>query len=125
LKCAKGLTILDCPPGSACSVMETVMDVDYCVLVAEPTAFGFHNIKMIYELVTLLGKSCGMVINKETEWYLPLENFCEEKNIRILERIPYHPKFATYIANGNIVAEMFPEERKRFSALLEKIRGSA
>ncbi|MFI3227691.1 MAG: 4Fe-4S binding protein [Clostridia bacterium] len=121
---AAEMTILDCPPGSACSVMETVMDVDYCILVAEPTAFGFHNIKMVYELITLLGKPCGMVINKETEPYLPLENFCNEKNIPILERIPYHTKLATYIANGDIVSEMILEERNRFSALLEKIGGS-
>ena len=39
---AEGLTIIDGPPGSACSVMECVMDADFCVLVAEPTAFGFH-----------------------------------------------------------------------------------
>ncbi len=124
LEYATEMTILDCPPGSACSVMETVMDVDYCILVAEPTAFGFHNVKMVYELVTLLGKPCGMVINKETEPYLPLEAFCKEKNIPILERIPYNPVFGAYIANGDIVSEVIPEEKKRFTALLEKIGGS-
>ncbi|WP_317853986.1 4Fe-4S binding protein [Chakrabartyella piscis] len=117
------MTILDCPPGSACSVMETVMDVDYCVLVAEPTAFGFHNVKMVYELVTLLGKPCGMVINKETEPYTPLEDFCKEKNIPILERILYNPVLAKYIADGEIVAEMVPSEKKRFATILEKIGG--
>lgn len=57
LKLAEGMTIIDCPPGSACSVMESVMDADYCLLVAEPTAFGFHNFRMVHELVTLLEKS--------------------------------------------------------------------
>lgn len=56
LKLAEGMTIIDCPPGSACSVMESVMDADYCLLVAEPTAFGFHNFRMVHELVTLLKK---------------------------------------------------------------------
>src|SRR5690554_1656361 len=28
------LTFIDCPPGSACIVMESIKDVDYCVLVA-------------------------------------------------------------------------------------------
>ncbi len=123
LKHGEGMTILDCPPGSACSVMETVMDVDYCVLVAEPTAFGFHNVKMVYELVTLLGKPCGMVINKEIEPYPPLEYFCQEKTIPILERIPYNPIFATNISDGEIMVEIFPEERKRFCSILEKIGG--
>ncbi|MEG1584716.1 MAG: 4Fe-4S binding protein, partial [Anaerovorax sp.] len=37
---AEELTIIDCPPGSACSVMESIQNADYCLLVAEPTAFG-------------------------------------------------------------------------------------
>lgn len=123
LEYATEMTILDCPPGSACAVMETVMDVDYCLLVAEPTAFGFHNIKMVYELVTLLGKPCGMVINKETAPYLPLEEFCRERNIPILARIPYDSEVAARIAKGEIVAEMMPEEAGRFSALLDAIGG--
>ena len=44
--------------------METVLAADYCVLVVEPTAFGFHNFQMVYELVNLLHKPCGVVINK-------------------------------------------------------------
>ncbi len=47
LRQAQGLTVIDCPPGSACSVMESIMDVDYCLQVAEPTAFGFHNFRMV------------------------------------------------------------------------------
>ena len=64
LQQAEGTTILDCPPGSACNVMETVLAADYCVLVVEPTAFGFHNFQMVYELVNLLHKPCGVVINR-------------------------------------------------------------
>ena len=45
---------IDCPPGSACIVMESIKDADYCVLVAEPTLFGAHNLNMVYELVKLL-----------------------------------------------------------------------
>jgi MinD superfamily P-loop ATPase len=70
---AEGLTVVDCPPGSGCSVMESVSRADYCLLVAEPTAFGFHNFKMVHKLVRLLHKSCGVVINKASGEYLPLE----------------------------------------------------
>lgn len=62
---ATGLSVLDCPPGSACSVMETVQTADVCLLVAEPTAFGFHNFQMVHELCTLLKKPCAVVINKQ------------------------------------------------------------
>lgn len=97
------MTIIDCPPGSACSVMESVMDADYCILVVEPTAFGFHNFKMVYELVTLLHRNCGVVINKETEAYEPLEQFCKEHKIPILARIAYDPKIAAMTAAGQVL----------------------
>ncbi|MGE4354531.1 MAG: 4Fe-4S binding protein, partial [Oscillospiraceae bacterium] len=38
---------IDCPPGSACIVMESIKDADYCILVAEPTIFGVHNLSMV------------------------------------------------------------------------------
>lgn len=124
LKQAEGLTVLDCPPGSACSVMESIMDADYCVLVTEPTAFGFHNFQMVYELTTLLKKNCGVVINKQTVPYEPLETFCMQHNLPVLARIPYHEDLAARIANGEILAETVPEEKERFQDLLSRIGGA-
>ena len=69
---AEGLSVIDCPPGSACSVMESIMDADYCLLVAEPTAFGFHNFQMVHELAALLGKPYGVVVNKRAGEYAPI-----------------------------------------------------
>lgn len=123
LKQAEGLTVIDCPPGSACSVMESVMDADYCVLVAEPTAFGFHNFKMVFELVTLLDKKCGVVINKQDGCYEPLEAFCEEKNLPVLARIPYDTEIAALVAGGEILYEKSETARKNFKELLERIGG--
>lgn len=116
--------IIDCPPGSACSVMESVMDADFCVLVAEPTAFGFHNFRMVHELVTLLGKKCGVVINKQETPYEPLEQFCEEQDLPILARIPYRPEVAALVSEGALVFEKDEQMKKLFTDLLEKIGGA-
>ena len=124
LKQAGELTILDCPPGSACSVMESILDADYCVLVVEPTAFGFHNFQMVYTLTTLLEKPCGVVINKETEPYEPLETFCAEHELPILDRIPYDPALAQTLAAAELAVERLPAQRERFTALLQKIGGA-
>ncbi len=120
---AQGLTILDCPPGSACPVMESILDADYCVLVVEPTAFGVHNFQMVYELATLLKKPCGVVINKETVPYPPLEAFCQTHEIRILARIPYDPVLASQIAQGTLVAEHDPQIYGQFRGMLTTIGG--
>ena len=122
LKQAEGLTIIDGPPGSACSVMESVMDADFCILVAEPTAFGFHNFQMVYELVSLLGKPCGVVINKQDAPYEPLEQFCREQGLPILARIPYDSHLAALAATGQIVSSHSLEMNHLFSELLEQIQ---
>lgn len=119
-----GLVVYDCPPGSACSVMETITDADYCVLVAEPTAFGFHNFCMVYELASLLDKKMGVVINKQETPYQPLEDFCKEHKIPILARIPYDQTMASLAAQGKIVCECNDHVHALFFDLLEKIEGA-
>ena len=118
------MTIIDCPPGSACSVMESVQGADYCVLVAEPTAFGFHNFKMVRELVGLLHKPCGVIINKMEAPYEPLENFCRQENLPVLARIPYNPETAEAISRGIVVSREDPQMREIFANVLEKIGGT-
>lgn len=123
LKKAEGLTVIDCPPGSACSVMESIMDADYCVLVAEPTAFGFHNFQMVHELAALLGKPCGVIINKQAERYLPLESYCQERGLPVLDRISYDTALGKLLADSEIAVEQLPAYRERFAELLAKIGG--
>lgn len=118
-----GFTVIDCPPGSACSVMESVMDADFCVLVAEPTAFGFHNFQMVYELVTLLNKKCGVVINKQETPYEPLEAFCRERQIPVLTRIPFDPEIAALAAEGEMVSQKNEHAKQIFEDLLRQIGG--
>lgn len=126
LKEAEGQNVpalIDCPPGSACPVVESISDADFCILVAEPTAFGFHNFCMVHELAALLGKPCGVVINKWEGLYEPLEEYCKEKKLPILLRIPYEERIAEIVSSGKILVEEVPEYRKIFQELLKKTGG--
>lgn len=117
----KGDCIIDCPPGSACSVMESIRECDFCLLVAEPTAFGFHNFRMVYELASLLEKPCGVVINKEEKPYEPLDAFCRELDIPILLRIPYEKKVAQLVSEGKLLVKEEKQYRTVFADLFKKI----
>ncbi|HHX62848.1 MAG TPA: 4Fe-4S binding protein [Epulopiscium sp.] len=117
------MTFIDCPPGSACSVMESIKDADYCVLVAEPTIFGVHNLEMVYELVKLFNKPFGIVINKCLEGENLVDQFCSEKGVKILERIPYDYELGTLNSNGMIVARENEKYKRLFSNLLETVMG--
>ena len=116
------LTIIDCPPGSACVVMESIKDADYCILVAEPTLFGVHNLNMVYELVKLFDKPFGVVLNKCLEGENPSEKFCLEKNIKILSRIPFDSELGKMNSNAEIAVMKSLKYRAIFSSLIETVK---
>lgn len=118
-------TFVDCPPGSACIVMESIKDADYCILVAEPTLFGVHNLNMVYELVKLFSKPFGVVLNKYLEGENPVERFCSEKGIKILERIPFDHELATLNSNAEIAVSKNDKYRKIFSSLFNAVKREA
>ena len=112
---------IDCPPGSACIVMESIKDADYCILVAEPTLFGVHNLNMVYELVKLFNKPFGAVLNKCLEGENPAEKFCIEKNIKVLGRIPFDKELGTLNSNAKIVVRESKKYKEQFSSLLDVV----
>jgi MinD superfamily P-loop ATPase len=114
-------TFIDCPPGSACIVMESIKDADYCVLVAEPTLFGVHNLGMVYELVKLFNKPFWVVLNKCLDEENPAEKFCFENNIKILGRIPFDNELGTLNSNAEIAVNRNEKYRELFSSLLNKV----
>ena len=114
-------TIIDCPPGSACIVMESIKDADYCILVAEPTLFGVHNLNMVYELVRLFDKPHGVVLNKCLDGENPAEEFCLEKGIKILGKIPFDKELGTLNSRGLIASRENFKYRDLFSNLLKDI----
>ncbi|MFH1512575.1 MAG: ATP-binding protein [Bacillota bacterium] len=117
--------VIDSPPGSGCPVMETVSAADYCLIVAEPTAFGFHNFRMVHRLVTLLHKPFGVIVNKADSAYPPLEAYCKTHHAPILTRILYSTKLAEIGARGDIAARRSAELAQLFKGLWDTIRAEA
>ncbi len=115
------LTIIDAPPGSSCLVTESVRLADYCILIAEPTIFGAHNLAMVHELVTLLGKPHAVVLNKIMEGKNPSEEFCIKNNIPIIGRIPFDKKLGSLNSVGKIAVWEEKQYHELFSSILDKI----
>lgn len=116
-----GMVFVDCPPGSGCAVMESIADADYCILVAEPTVFGAHNLQMVYGLVKLFQKPYGVVLNKCTGGANPSEDFCKANNIPILAEIPYDKHLGVVNSRGEIAVREHTQEQL-FYALLERVK---
>lgn len=112
---------IDCPPGSACSVMESIKGADYCVLVAEPTIFGVYNLKMVCDLADIFRKPYGVVLNKCLAEENPSEEYCREQHIPILGRIPFDRRLGRLSANAKIAVRESECYRELFSALLHTV----
>lgn len=121
----EGTAVIDCPPGSACIVMESIREADFCVLVAEPTLFGAHNLEMVYELVKRFGKPFGVVLNKCLPEENPSEEFCRKNKIRVLAKIPYDEALGRLNSEGRVAVRESGAYRTFFQDLLRKVTEGA
>jgi len=112
---------IDCPPGSSCMVSESIRDADYCVLVAEPTRFGAHNLKMVHELVQLYEKPCGAVLNKCLPGVDPSRDYCHRHSIPILAKIPFDEQLGLLNSNAEIAVREGEWYLDMFRKLLQRI----
>lgn len=117
-----GICVIDCPPGSACPVMESIKSADYCVLVAEPTAFSVHDLAMALKLVSLFGKPAGAVLNKCIPGENPARSFCLNARLPILAEIPFDPETGHMISKGETAVLKDPYLKAVFMGLLLKIK---
>ncbi len=120
-----GLTILDSPPGSGCLVTETVSHADFCLLVAEPTKFGAHNLAMVHELVMLMDKPCAVLLNKTQDGENPSEVYAKTHNVRILGSLPYDKELAHLTSEALVASRENEHYRSYFSSLLQEVKDAS
>ena len=114
---AQGLVVVDCPPGSACVVMESISEADYCILVAESTIFGVHNLEMVYELVKIFKKAHAVILNKCLDGFNPAEEFCRKNNIKVLAKIPFNEEIGRLNSEGLIITQ----ENKAYDTMFREL----
>ncbi|MBP2625869.1 MAG: Cobyrinic acid ac-diamide synthase [Firmicutes bacterium] len=99
--------LLDCPPGTSCSMVTAVKNSDFCILVTEPTPFGKHDLELAMNITRLLHMPTGVVINKNDEATgdKSIESLCQSRDIPVLAKIPHSLSFAKQYAAGFIPDE--------------------
>ncbi|MFA6781496.1 MAG: ATP-binding protein [Bacilli bacterium] len=117
----KEMVFIDCPPGSACMVMESIKDADYCLLVAEPTIFGVHNLAMVQELVKVFHKPFSIILNKVNDEKNPAKTYCLEQKLPIIAEISYKEEIGKISSNGYILVREKPEYKSLFIDITAKI----
>ncbi len=116
------IQILDSPPGASCSVVETLKNVDFALLVTEPTPFGLHDLKAVQEIVSLMEIEHAIVINKyESEYeYKEMNQFIKEKNLKVIQKIPFSNEIAKIYSKSELISEN-EKYKKIFEEIAEKV----
>jgi MinD superfamily P-loop ATPase len=115
------IAIFDSPPGTSCSVMETVENADFVVLITEPTPFGFHDLKLAVETIKKLNKNFGVVINRYGSGNNDVEDWCEKQNISILGRLENRREIAETYSKGSLIYKDFPQIYNELGKIFDKI----
>ncbi len=106
------LVLVDGSPGIGCPVIASLTDIDFCILVAEPTVSAVHDLKRVHELARHFEVPCTAILNKcgineslENE----IRKYCRENEILILGEFPYDTTFSQAQIHGKTVAEFAPD----------------
>jgi MinD superfamily P-loop ATPase len=104
-KSSAQLALLDSPPGTSCSMVESTKDADYVLMVTEPTPFGLNDLKLAVETTRTLKRNFGVIINREMDGFAPLDDYLKSENIEIIARIPFSPEIASSLAGGDTIVD--------------------
>jgi MinD superfamily P-loop ATPase len=116
--------IIDSPPGTSCSFVETVKGSDFCVLVTEPTPFGLHDLQIAVEVLRKISVPFGVVVNRAGIGDKKVYDYCTQERISILLEIPYDRKIAELYSKGVPFSVEIPGWRDKFQDLFCKIKES-
>jgi len=114
--------IIDSPPGTSCPVIESVSGSDYCILVTEPTPFGFHDLKLAIEVIRHINIPFGVIINRDGIGDSKVDFYCKKENIPILLKIPERKKIAHLYSNGIALVNDNYEWHEMFGLVFNKIQ---
>jgi len=103
------IKIYDSPPGTSCPVIEATKDVDYVILITEPTPFGFNDVVLAIETMKELKKEFGIVINRYGIGNSDIEKYCSKNSIPIIAKIPNMKEIAHLYSRGELLYDKIPE----------------
>jgi MinD superfamily P-loop ATPase len=101
-------TILDAPPGTACSFAACLQEADHCLLVTDPTPFGLHDLALAVEAIEEMSKPFSVVINRSLGPDDLASRHCRDKGYRVEMRIPESREIARAYSQGRTLLDAVP-----------------
>ena len=105
--------LYDAPPGTSCPVIEASKDMDFVILVTEPTPFGLHDLKLAVDTIKELKREFGVVVNRHGIGNDHVLEYCQRENIPVLAKIPNDRRVAELYSRGELVYQKIPEVKEQ------------
>ena len=115
------ITIFDSPPGTSCSMLATVRECDYTILVTEPTPFGLNDLNLAVRALKNQNLNFGVVINRSTNQSEIIDDYCKKENIEILTKIDDSISVAKLYSKGSQPYFNDEDFAKSIDNILQKI----
>lgn len=124
----RDLIIIDGPPGIGCPVISSITGVDLVLIVTEPTLSAIHDLERILNVADHFGIPAVVCVNKydiNRENTEKIEQYCRNKNIDVVGKLPYntvvteamiHEKTVIEYSKGdfsNLIIEMWNNISRR------------
>lgn len=121
---AQSTTILDAPPGTACSFAACMQAADHCILVTDPTPFGLHDLALAIEAIQNMSMPFSVVINRSTGPDDMASLYCQAHGYDVVLRISESREIAEAYSQGKSLLDVVPGIRGDFRAILDDLRSN-
>jgi len=115
------LMIIDSAPGTGCPVNAVIRDIDWAIIVTEPTLSGFSDAKKVLKVVEYFGVNWRLIINKwdiNKKFTRKIENYFKG---RVIGKISYNPKIFQAISHLKPILKTDLPTKKELIQIFRKL----
>ncbi|MCJ7810439.1 MAG: 4Fe-4S binding protein [Desulfobulbaceae bacterium] len=102
------LILTDGPPGIGCPVIASIGGASALLIVTEPTVSGKHDMERVSQLAAHFKVPAMVCVNKfdlNPDQTQGIEDFSNEKGMRVVGRVPFDPVFTRSMVQAKTVFE--------------------
>jgi MinD superfamily P-loop ATPase len=107
-------------------VIASVSGVDLALVVTEPTASGFSDLKRLLRTAEVLGVRVAVCVNRfdvHPQTGLLIERYCNEQGVPLAGRVPSDPHVPEAINAGFSIAEVDCPARAALLRVFDNVMG--
>jgi len=113
-------TLIDAPPGTACTFVAAVNGSDFVLLVTEATPFGLNDLKLAIEALQNMKLPFAIIVNRIQSESNLITDYAAKQGFPVWMQIPESRHVAETYARGGTLLDAMPELAQPLRELLDR-----